>query len=332
MTSLAATQDIIVDRASGGIENASVWEAALIRLVRAGHLVLRPLQNFGISRVAGFIGRGFAAGRHVRMRLNGDSWFCFPASDYYWPMLYSSWVSYEADIDECLQSLQPFDYVFVDCGANYGYWAILVTSASYGGKPAIAIEASPNTCRVLEQNAKINNERFQILQRALGSQSGQVALIYGGRHAGRTLLEDRAVSRSGERVETITVDDAIAGWMPDAFEGRIVVKLDIEGMEEAALSAAPRLMQSDALIIFEDAETDQVSAVVPLLLNDFGMRLFAYRDECFQECSSVEQVAAFKGRQRFGRQVGYNFFATRSPFWLERLANGKAVSRAAVAA
>ena len=318
-TAMAASRDIVVDRGSGRVENASAWEGMLIRLIRMSHLALRPLQEFGISRVAGLIGRCFAAERHVRVRLNGDSWFRFPASDYYWPMLYSPWIPYEPDIGQCLQELRQVDYVFVDCGANYGYWTILATSAALGGKRAIAIEASPGTCRVLEQNAALNGGRFQTLQCALSDCSGQRTVIYGCRHAGRTLVKSRAPDSRVEHVETATIDDAIMGWMPEAFAGRVVLKLDIEGMERAAVSGAPKLMKSDVLVIFEDSEPDRISAVVPLLLDDLGMRIFAHRDGRFLECSSVERVAALKARGRWGRLLGYNFFATRSAFWLDRL-------------
>src|SRR4051794_29296753 len=53
------------------------------------------------------------------------------------------------------------DYTLLDCGANYGYWSVLVSSAPYGSHKAIAIEPSSENFAKLANNAQINGNRLE---------------------------------------------------------------------------------------------------------------------------------------------------------------------------
>ena len=56
-------------------------------------------------------------------------------------------VVYEPEMLSIFQTIRDQDYSFVDCGANFGYWSVLVTGARLGRHPAIAVEASARKSR-----------------------------------------------------------------------------------------------------------------------------------------------------------------------------------------
>ena len=53
------------------------------------------------------------------------------------------------------------DYTLLDCGANYGYWSVLVSSKPFGSHKAIAIEPSGQNYPKLANNARVNGNRFE---------------------------------------------------------------------------------------------------------------------------------------------------------------------------
>ena len=87
------------------------------------------------------------------------------------------------------------DYCFVDGGANFGFWSVLVSSRPFGSHPVIAIEASSANAAKLERNAELNGGRFKVLHRAIGSTTGNQVWLSGAKHEalprrrGRTALQ-----------------------------------------------------------------------------------------------------------------------------------------------
>jgi len=53
----------------------------------------------------------------------------------------------------CSKDSADVDYTLLDCGANYGYWSVLVSSKPFGSHKAIAIEPSGQNFPKLANNA-----------------------------------------------------------------------------------------------------------------------------------------------------------------------------------
>ena len=75
----------------------------------------------------------FADGSRLYFRLDDVYWNSFIRQPDF---------DYEPEIGKFLLRLKDVDYRFFDCGANIGYWSVLVTSEMLGRKRAIAVEAS----------------------------------------------------------------------------------------------------------------------------------------------------------------------------------------------
>jgi len=83
----------------------------------------------------------------------------------------ASWLnrtfSYEDELDCCFRDSADIDYTLLDCGANYGYWSVLVSSKPFGSHKAIAIEPSAQNFPKLANNAGINGNRFEAMKCAI---------------------------------------------------------------------------------------------------------------------------------------------------------------------
>ena len=93
----------------------------------------------------------------------------FPFGDGYWSLLLDRGFVYEGEIERFLRSVADVDYGFIDGGANFGFWSVLVSSRPFGSHPVIAIEASSANAAKLARNAELNGGRFKVLHRAIGS-------------------------------------------------------------------------------------------------------------------------------------------------------------------
>ena len=99
--------------------------------------------------------------RDIQVKLNPDAVFEFPYGDGYWSKLLNRTYHYEDELELLFQDSADVDYTLLDCGANYGYWSVLVSSKPFGSHKAIAIEPSGQNFPKLANNARINGNRFE---------------------------------------------------------------------------------------------------------------------------------------------------------------------------
>jgi hypothetical protein len=114
--------------------------------------------------------------RNIAIKLNSDAVFEFPYGDGYWSKLLNRSYSYEDELELLFRDSVDVDYTFIDCGANYGYWSVLVSSKPFGAHKAIAIEPSGQNFPKLANNAKVNGNRFGLMKCAIGSSRGTARL------------------------------------------------------------------------------------------------------------------------------------------------------------
>jgi FkbM family methyltransferase len=285
-----------LDRLFGGVLRAaaaltSLWGGAGFR-----HAVSL------VRRMCG--GRGLVA-----VSLNDDSRFVFPLGDRYWsrPLL-SRGERYEPEIEWLMRSARTKPYGLLDCGANMGYWSVLASSAAYGRRPAVAIEASRANFDLLVNNAQLNGGRFRAVHQAIWDESGKTLKLHGERHEGRSLRADWSAGGASEDVETISLDDAADRYLPDrSFP--LLVKLDVEGVEIEAFKGGRRLIAEGALIAYEDHGKEPTHPVSQFVMSLGDVEIWNLEQgRTPKRVASLEQMSAIKR----DRKRGYNFFAFRS--------------------
>ncbi|RTM14572.1 MAG: FkbM family methyltransferase [Bradyrhizobiaceae bacterium] len=308
-----ALRPLAFDRESGMLTGAGVLDRVAVLALQAGSVLTKPYGHrgyrLGCAAVANLV-----AERDVVVRLNGDADFAFPFCDGYWSRMLNRSYDYEEEIEAFLRSASDMRYSFVDCGANFGYWSVLASSGPFGGQPTLAIEASRENSKRVARNARLNGDRFRWLNAAVGEKSGGFARITGARHEA---LETLSLAEYEPQAVPVVALDGLAadGFIDPALP--VVIKLDVEGVETAALAGAAELLRRDCVVICEEHGLDRSHGITRHLIDELYLRVFVFDPEScrFVRLDGVGRLDRIKKHA----WVGYNVFATSSTFWEERL-------------
>lgn len=196
-------------------------------------------------------------------------------------VIYRQW---EASLSTLLPRLCPPGSVFVDVGANFGYFTCLLASKMglVEGSKVIAFEPNPDMVRRLRINALINWSAAPIRIEAVAV--GEIADVM----ELRVPLErpaNAALASSGERgaeatgtlhhVGVVRLDDVLAS------EPKVdLIKIDVEGFEPSVFRGAiETLRRPNIRVVFEWSPVQMRSAgfdpaEVPMMLDDMGFVMF----------------------------------------------------------
>jgi FkbM family methyltransferase len=300
------------DRSTGVLEGANAWERVAAFALMSGSKVASNFSHFGYTRCANLLRRTLPA-RDIAIKLNSDATFAFPYGDGYWSKLLNRAYSYEDELDLLIQDSVGVDYTLLDCGANFGYWSVLVSSAPYGSHRAIAIEPSSQNLAILTNNNAINGNRFEIMKCAIGAVRG-TARLSGTKHEAFSIVGD--ANGGGEEVPVIALDNLLDDGKVSA-DGKYLIKLDVEGVEIEAIKGGTRLLQADSVIMCEEHGNDPNHTVSRYILEQTPLKLIVQdprsnRLEIVTELSILDRI-------KVSTRIGYNVFGTSSAFWLDRI-------------
>jgi len=261
--------------------------------------------------------------RGIQIKLNPDAIFEFPYGDGYWSKLLNRTYHYEDELELLFMDSADVDYTLLDCGANYGYWSVLVSSKPFGSHKAIAIEPSGQNFPKLANNAAINGNRFEAMKCAIGATRG-TARLSGTKHEAFSIAGDQS---DGEEVPVIALDNLLDDGKI-APGGKYLIKLDVEGVEIEAMKGGARLMQGDSVLLCEEHGNDPQHTVSRYILEQTPLKLIVY-DPRSNRLETVTDLSILD-RIKVSTHVGYNVFGTASAFWLARIdaLNAKAGPRA----
>ena len=304
---------MVFDRATGNLAGASAIERLAALALLAGSKTTASCHHRGFSlgcrALATLTGQ-----RDISVRLNEDASFAFPFGDGYWSLLLDRSFSYEDDVNRVLASVADVDYAMIDCGANFGFWSVLASSGPYGARTVVAVEPSSANFAKLRHNADLNGGRFEALHLAVGSKRG-IASLEGHKHEARR-VEYGHTGVTGERVEVVTINDLLDHPLL-ADRSRLIVKLDVEGMEIAAINGGSLLFERETILIVEDHGSDRAHTVSRYILDELGLRVVAF-DPLIRQFVRLDDVSMLD-RIKQSPTIGYNVFATNSSFWKDRL-------------
>ena len=187
------------------LEGANAWERVAALALAAGSKISSTFSHRGYNGCANLL-RKTLPERDISIKLNPDATFEFPYGDGYWSKLLNRSFSYENELELLFQDSVGVDYTLLDCGANYGYWSVLVSSAPYGSHKAIAIEPSSQNFAKLKNNAEINGNRFEVMKCAIGAARG-TARLSGTKHEAFSIAGD--ASDGGEDVPVVALDNLL---------------------------------------------------------------------------------------------------------------------------
>lgn len=133
--------------------------------------------------------------------------------------------------------------VVIDAGANIGlFTAVACHQVGAEGK-VVAIEPTPSLAAMIQRNAGLlGHSQLSVREVALGKEAGRAQFAFA---AGNETAVSQSLAvgelpegtQSVREVEVISLVDALSGLKPDRKPS--LVKLDVEGAEEQALSGCP---------------------------------------------------------------------------------------------
>ena len=316
-----AMPPIQFDRATGVLQGANAWERLAAVALSTGSKVASSFSHRGYNMCANLLRKSLPE-RDIDIRLNADATFAFPYGDGYWSKLLNRSFSYEDELELLFRDSAAVDYTLLDCGANYGYWSVLVSSAPYGSHKAIAIEPSSQNFAKLRHNAEINGSRFEAMKCAIGAARG-TARLSGTKHEALSIAG--AAADGGEEVPVIALDNLLDDGKVSAG-GKFLIKLDVEGVEIEAIKGGTRLLQGDSVLLCEEHGNDPHHTVSRYILEQTPLKLIVY-DPRSNRLETVTELSILD-RIKVSTHVGYNVFGTASAFWLSRIGALNAKRRA----
>jgi len=253
------------------------------------------------GRFARGLGRLFPSGTAVWLHEGGAPPYRIALDDGYWTRFALWRAPYEPEVAALLRAAAGATPLFCDLGANKGYWT---TRAAPLFGQVIAVEASAGTFAELHGNAgHLGNVT---LHRAAIHERTGAALTFVNTHLSHASarLAGDAPARAQDSTETVTtlaIDDLVPAGTP------VLIKLDVEGAEIAAIRGAARALAEGAVLIYEDHGNDPSSTVSAHLLETPEMRLYS----CETGLAPMPDVAAIRALKR-DPWKGYNFVTARA--------------------
>jgi FkbM family methyltransferase len=307
-----ALAPIQFDRTSGALEGANLWERTAALALVTGSKISSHFSHRGYNGCANLLRKSLPE-RNIAIKLNADAIFEFPYGDGYWSKLLNRSYHYEDELELLFRDSADVDYTLIDCGANYGYWSVLVSSAPYGSHKAIAIEPSSQNFSKLANNARVNGDRFELMKSAIGSARG-TAHLTGTKHEAFSIAG--GTNSGGEEVPVIALDNLVDDGKVSR-DGKFLIKLDVEGVEIEAIKGGTQLLQGDSVILCEEHGNDPDHTVSRYILEQTPLKLLVH-DPRSNRLETVTELSILD-RIKVSSHVGYNVFGTASAFWQNRI-------------
>jgi FkbM family methyltransferase len=192
---------------------------------------------------------------------------------------------FEADETAIVHALLPHVAVFLNVGANRGYYCCL---ALQHGVPTIAIEPMAANLEYLYRNIVINgwNDAIEVLPVAVSNRSGLVPIF--GANTGASIVPGwgGAPLHQVTIVPTSTLDLLIGSRLAGR---QALVVMDVEGAEYAALSGARRIICSAPRPIWLVEITTRQNQPVGVQLNANFEKTFTIFFEAGYEAWTAER-------------------------------------------
>lgn len=185
---------------------------------------------------------------------------------------------------------------FLDVGANSGFYS-LYAKARKPGLRVLAFEPSPVNLLMLRQNIAMNGFDIETFEAAVTDRDGDVTLYDFDEHSySASLVEDFRPGAVARRVPGLTLDTIAESH--DLLDKKLLIKVDVEGHEEAVLAGASRVIGTDPTFLIEILTDEAAKAVSQLLPTDRFAYLFA--NEASGELIDITSDIASGGPARPG--------------------------------
>ena len=188
--------------------------------------------------------------------------------------------SYEVDKQHAITETLREGNVFLDVGANVGFYSLLASRCVGESGRVVAFEPFPENISFLRRHVELNQlTNVEVIEAAVADQAGSATFSPGPDGCtGRLETGQSATEKCDNEsitVKLVILDDLVAGEqipVPNA------IKIDVEGAEAAVLKGASNLLRDHHPVIFLATHGKHVRAECLDLLHELGY-----------QCSSLEE-------------------------------------------
>jgi FkbM family methyltransferase len=192
---------------------------------------------------------------------------------------------YEASLTRKIQDNLKPGGVFIDVGANVGYFSVLASRLVGREGKVVAIEPQSRLVPLIDKNLEANGcTNVTVLPVALGEEPGTAVIhltpeINSG---ASSLVVRQRFTQESETVEVTTLDDIVASTETGTAD---IVKIDVEGFEVQVLRGAHESLANHRIAqLHVDAATATLSGYSPDDVHTL-IRSYGYvRDEPLDPC------------------------------------------------
>jgi len=178
-------------------------------------------------------------------------------------------ISYrEGDVQRIVESSLSEDDVFVDIGANVGFYTVL---AALRGAQVFSVEAIPSTATVLKINVKLNKleDRVKVINKCASDSKKRVSFcIPAGHYYGLATMNCSKFSA----VEFIEVECEPLDEVLKCVNHIRAIKIDVEGSELAVLNGLRNTLKRVDLVIVEVSNAEVYS-----MLKEHGFKIYSLK-------------------------------------------------------
>ena len=278
-----------------------------VNLIKLSGLITSPFNHKGFYNLCKIFSLIPSKEETLKLRLYKDCVYEIIFKDPYWNRLISNTYQYEPEIFFLFYYLKKIKFSFVDGGANWGFWSIVVSSKKFGSVETVSYEPMPNTFLRLDRNCKLNNERFKVIEKAIAPKSCKNIQITVSKDSevsavGASICKKSRNRLSATNVSAEGIDEVLQGLN---FQDRVIIKLDLEGVEGEVIKSSKWIENNDCLIIFEDHGKDIECNVVEIVLA-MGWPIYFIKNN--------GEIVFIKEKSeglllKTNKSKGYNFFA-----------------------
>lgn len=166
------------------------------------------------------------------------------------------WGEWEPHFTRYVEDLPWQDGIFLDLGANIGYFSIL---AAGHFKQVIAVEASPSIAKRLQDNINDNNCRNVVVRNvAVGGMTGEANFFFNQNQSGGSSLLPGTGRELEAKVPMRPLNEILT---EEEIRQLSFVKVDLEGFEHVAmqqiLDMVDELREKIEIVVEFDPERDQ---------------------------------------------------------------------------
>jgi len=181
----------------------------------------------------------------------------------------------EDDVDQFIRKNLCEGDVFVDVGANVGYYTLLASKLVGKSGRVIAVEPVPQTVAILKKNIRLNCDRnVVVIDKAAWSSKMKIQMSipkgFYGQASAVGLHKSSAFYKLD--VETVSMDEITKKFRIRTIK---ILKIDVEGSELQVLCGAKKTLEKTKYVIIE--LSNNIHAILELLRQaSFKTRKFKF--------------------------------------------------------